>query len=73
MLLFPSFSQLLSLNFVDHFMFYTKINSFVFSHTDGKMAKNHSTFLYVCSMADEIINLVVTQQQILYIYSITFR
>lgn len=55
MLLFPSFSQLLSLNFVDLFMFYTKINSFVFSHTDGKMAKNHSTFLYVCSMADEII------------------
>lgn len=55
MLLFPSFSQLLSLNFVDFFMFYTKINSFVFSHTDGKMTKNHSTFLYVCSMADEII------------------
>lgn len=55
MLLFPSFSQLLSLNFVDFFMFYTKINSFVFSHTDEKMTKNHSTFLYVCSMADEII------------------
>ena len=39
------------------FMFYIKINSFVFSHTDGKLTKNNirGHFLSVCLMADVII------------------